>query len=107
MHADHGTPETSDSLRHERRSSLEHGLDLLSRAWTGFDVARPHQPPVSARTTDLLEGGLPSAGVGVTQALDDAAAVLDESLAQSRPRFFGYVGSSGLESAVLADALAA
>lgn len=41
------------------------------------------------------------------QALDAASQVLDESLAQSRPRYFGYVGSSGLESAVLADALAA
>jgi aromatic-L-amino-acid decarboxylase len=32
--------------------------------------------------------------------------ILDESLAHSRPRFFGYVGSSGLELGVLADALA-
>ena len=39
-------------------------------------------------------------------ALDAAGQVLDESLAQTRPRFFGYVGSSGLESAVLADAMA-
>jgi aromatic-L-amino-acid decarboxylase len=96
-----------DSLRHERRSSLEHGLELLMSAWEEFDVARPHQPPVSAQTSDLLASGLPATGVGVRQALDDAASILDQSLAQPRPRFFGYVGSSGLESAVLADALAA
>jgi aromatic-L-amino-acid decarboxylase len=98
---------SQDSLQHERRASLEHGLSLLMSAWEEFDTARPHQPPVSAHTTELLASGLPATGVGVRQALDDAAAILDESLAQSRPRFFGYVGSSGLESAVLADALAA
>ncbi len=40
------------------------------------------------------------------RALDGVAKVLDESLSQARPRYFGYIGSSGLESAVLADALA-
>ena len=40
------------------------------------------------------------------EALDDAAQVLDESLAPARPRYFAFVGSSGLEVAVLADALA-
>lgn len=97
----------SESLRHERRASLAHGMRLLMSAWEEFDVARPHQPPVSTQTAELLASGLPAVGVGVQKALDEAASILDESLAQSRPRFFGYVGSSGLESAVLADALAA
>ena len=32
---------------------------------------------------------------------------IDESLAQARPRFFAFVGSSGLEAGVLGDMLAA
>ena len=99
-------PELTISLRTERGESLLHGLELLRQSWRDFDVARGHQPPISPRTVDLTLGGLPQVGTGVTAALDAAAAVLDESLAQSRPRFFGYVGSSGLESAVLADAMA-
>ena len=90
----------------ERDDALQHGLSLLSEAWRGFDAARPSQPPVSPLTRDMLDEPLPALGVGVRAALDSAARVLDESLAQSRPRYFGYVGSSGLESAVLADALA-
>src|SRR5918997_2580360 len=39
--------------------------------------------------------------------LDAAAQVLDVSIAQPRPRYFAYVGSSGLEIGVLGDALMA
>jgi len=94
------------SLRDERAEALDHGLALLRQAWQSFDEARPHQPPVSLETLGLLESALPEDGIGVRAALDAADHVLDESLAQTRPRFFGYVASSGLESAVLADALA-
>lgn len=94
------------SLRNERAEALEHGLTLLREAWRSFDQPRPTQPPVSAETLAMLEMPLPEEGLGVHAALDDAERVLNESLAQSRPRFFGYVGSSGLESSVLADALA-
>jgi len=93
-------------LRDERADALNHGLELLAEAWHSFDAPRPMQPPVSDRTTGLIGGPLPEVGVGVRAALDGAAVVLDESLAQSRPRFFGYIASSGLESAVLADAMA-
>ena len=55
----------------------------------------------------LLSEDLPEAGVGPHAALDEVGEILDESLAHARPRFFGYVGSSGLELGVLADALAA
>ena len=87
-------------------SALDHGVALLRESWQSFDDARPHQPPVSLETMGLLESALPEDGIGVRAALDAAGQVLDESLAQTRPRFFGYVGSSGLESAVLADAMA-
>ena len=99
--------ESSLRLGAERSAALEHGLQLLSATWSDFDSARPHQPPVSPQTLQMLTAPLPESGVGVSAALDDAAWVLDESLSQARPRYFGYVGSSGLESAVLAEALAA
>ena len=95
------------SLRDERADALDHGLSLLRETWRSFDAPRAGQPSVSERTVSLLAEPLPEDGCGVRAALDDADHVLDESLAQSRPRFFGYVGSSGLESAVLADALSA
>lgn len=95
------------SLRDERTEALDHGLALVREAWRSFDAPRAAQPPISPRTLGLLQDALPEEGRGVRAALDDADHVLDESLAQTRPRFFGYVGSSGLESGVLADALAA
>ncbi len=94
------------SLRDQRAAALDHGLSLVREAWQSFDAPRPGQPPVSHETLGLLENALPESGIGVGAALDAAEHVLDESLAQTRPRFFGYIGSSGLESAVLADALA-
>jgi aromatic-L-amino-acid decarboxylase len=90
-----------------REQALAHGVELLDEAWRSFDAPRPDQPAISAATRELTAGPLPEDGVGAGPALDDVARLLDESLAQSRPRFFGYVGSSGLEVAVLADALAA
>ena len=38
--------------------------------------------------------------------LDDAARILDESIAQPRPRYFAFIGSSGLEIGTIADLLA-
>lgn len=104
-----GAPDRSSplTLGSDRIAALETAFEILRRAWEGFDTARPGQPPPSARTQALLAEGLPSGGVGATTALREAEALLDESLAQSRPRFFGYVGSSGLEVAVLAEALSA
>jgi aromatic-L-amino-acid/L-tryptophan decarboxylase len=100
-------PEPGLALGDERGEALDHGLMLIRDAWRSFDAPRPAQPAVSRQTLGLLGTALPEHGLGVRVALDHAAAVLDESLAQSRPRFFGYVGSSGLESSVLADAMAA
>lgn len=99
--------ELAESLRDARQPSLDHGLELLAQAWNSFDEARPEQPPISEATHEFTRGPLPEAGVGVERALDGVAKVLDESLSQARPRYFGYIGSSGLESAVLAEALAA
>lgn len=95
------------SLGEERLPALELAFSLVRAAWEGFDSARPGQPPPSAETLSLLTESLPESGVGALNALKEAERLLDESLAQSRPRFFGYVGSSGLEVGVLAEALSA
>jgi aromatic-L-amino-acid decarboxylase len=78
----------------------------LATAWDGFRRPRPDQPPPGEAIRALLDEPLPSTGMPLSRAIDDAMAVLDTSLAQSRPRYFGFVGGSGLESGVLADALA-
>ena len=54
----------------------------------------------------LLRAALPENGSSALGALDDAAQMLDVSIAQPRPRFFAFVGSSGLEIGVLGDLLA-
>jgi aromatic-L-amino-acid decarboxylase len=78
----------------------------LATAWDGFRRPRPDQPITSEAVHALLNEPLPSTGMPLSRAIDDAMAVLDSSLAQSRPRYFGFVGGSGLECGVLADALA-
>ena len=44
--------------------------------------------------------------MSVHEALDDAARILDESIAQPRPRYFAFIGSSGLEIGAVGDLLA-
>jgi aromatic-L-amino-acid decarboxylase len=91
----------------EREQVLEHAAELIAEAWRSFDHPRPGQPLPDARTRELLSRPLPTQSSDAKQALDAAADVLDRSLAQSRPRWFAYIGSSGLEIGVLADALMA
>ena len=91
----------------DRDSALEHAAELIGAAWRSFDHPRPGQPLPDASTHELLSRPLPTKPSNPNQALDAAADVLDRSLAQSRPRWFAYIGSSGLEIGVLADALMA
>jgi aromatic-L-amino-acid/L-tryptophan decarboxylase len=90
-----------------REAVLEHARGLILAAWESFDRARPQQPLPGARHHELLGRPLPRTGSDPVQALDSAAEILDVSLAQARPRFFAYIGSSGLEIGVLGDALMA
>lgn len=89
-----------------RQTLLEHASDIILKAWQSFDVARPGEPPIDDDLKVLARQSLSETPTSARQALAEAARVLDTSLAQSRPRFFAFVGSSGLEVGVLADALA-
>jgi aromatic-L-amino-acid/L-tryptophan decarboxylase len=90
-----------------REQVLEHAARLVLASWRSFDHARPQQPLPGERHRTLLSRPLPADGSSPIAALDAAADVLDVSLSQSRPRYFAYIGSSGLEIGVLADALMA
>lgn len=91
----------------EREEVLAHAAELILAAWRSFDHPRAGQPTVTDELRASLDGPLPEAPSDPAGALDRAAAVLDASIAQSRPRFLAYVGSSGLEIGVLGDALMA
>ena len=89
-----------------REEALEHAAKLVAEAWRSFDRFRPEEPPLDDRVRELLTAGLPSEGVPVHEALDDTARILDESIAQPRPRYFAFIGSSGLEIGTIGDLLA-
>ena len=91
----------------DREEVLAHAGQLILQSWRSFDRARPTQPLPDAHHLELLSRELPREGSDPIAALDAAADVLDVSLAQSRPRYFAYIGSSGLEIGVLGDALMA
>lgn len=86
-------------------------LNRLHRAvadtWQSFDRARESQPDVRPDVAERLTGSLPDKGAGVDCTITQALEVLDQSISQSRPRFFAYIGSSGLEVGAAADFLAA
>jgi aromatic-L-amino-acid decarboxylase len=90
-----------------RGDVLAHAGRLIAEAWTSFDHARDGQPPIDDATRALFGAGLPEHATPADRVLEDAARVLDESLAQPRPRWFGFVGSSGLEIGVIGDLLSA
>ena len=89
-----------------REEALEHAVKLVTEAWRSFDRFRAEEPPLDERVRRLLEAGVPEGPTPVHEALDDAAQILDQSIAQARPRYFAFIGSSGLEIGTLADLLA-
>jgi aromatic-L-amino-acid decarboxylase len=91
----------------DREAVLEHAAALILETWRSFDAARAGQPLPSERHFALLSEPLPRLPADAADSLDAAADVLDVSLTQARPRFFGWIGASGLEIGVLADALMA
>lgn len=94
------------SLGDQRDAALAHAAGIVARAWRSFDAARDVETVASDGLLDELRRPLPDAPGDVFADLDLAADVLDASLAQSRPRYLAYIGSSGLEVGALADLLA-
>ncbi|MEY4276465.1 MAG: hypothetical protein RIS26_928 [Actinomycetota bacterium] len=93
-------------FRGDRNALLKDLATRVSQVWSGFDKARESEPEISQSTLNVLAADLPRSGRGETEALSQAVDILDQSLAQSRPRFFAYIGSSGLEMGAVADFLA-
>ena len=91
----------------EREEVLSSTFTNVLEVWKGFDKARDSEPELTPDVIELLSGDIPEYGASARTALDQAADVLDQSIAQSRPRFFAYIGSSGLEVGAVADFLAA
>lgn len=103
----HAAGETALQLDIGRDAALACATEIVSEAWQSFDRFRTGQPPVQPRLEELLELALPDGATPTREAIADAALALDESIAQPRPRYFAFIGSSGLEIGVIADALAA
>ncbi|HEU4355607.1 MAG TPA: aminotransferase class V-fold PLP-dependent enzyme [Actinomycetota bacterium] len=104
-----GSVETQPSLRLDisRQEALRHASEIIAQAWRSFDRFRPEEPPIDAVIRALLQTSLPEHGVPVHEAMNDAGRILDGSIAQPRPRYFAFIGSSGLEIGVIGDAIAA
>ncbi len=80
---------------------------LIADAWDSFERPRPEEPAIDADLLDRLGQALPEVPVDPAQVLADAARILDESVSPARPLYLAYIGSTGLEVGVLAEALAA
>jgi hypothetical protein len=77
---------------------LEHAREARREAWQSFDRYRPEEPPLDERVRQLLRSELPEGPHGAAhEALDDAARIPDESIAQPRRGTSSGWGSSGLE----------
>lgn len=89
-----------------RDQILANLADQVGHIWAGFDEARDSEPELDEKSRQLLALALPEVGLGEGRSIDQALSLLDQSIAQSRPRFFAYIGSSGLEIGAIADFLA-
>ena len=88
-----------------REEALEHAVKLVTEAWRSFDRFRSEEPPLDERVRALLRGSLPETVTPLHEVLDDTGRILDASIAQPRPRYFAFIGSSGLEIGTIADLL--
>jgi aromatic-L-amino-acid/L-tryptophan decarboxylase len=100
-------PDASPLALADREGVLDHAAALILEAWRSFDSPRWGQPVAGERELALLAESLPWEPGDATAQLDAAAAVLDVSISQTRPRFFAWIGGSGLEIGVIGDALMA
>jgi len=89
----------------DRETALKKVTEMILHTWQDFDQARPDQPQTTDDVKQLLAEPLPETNTPFLTSLEQANTVLDQSISQPRPRYFAFVGSSGLEMGVLADAL--
>ncbi|HET9653994.1 MAG TPA: aminotransferase class V-fold PLP-dependent enzyme [Kineosporiaceae bacterium] len=101
-----GLPGTGFALA-DRQAVLRDLTRYLAGAWASFDHPRPTEPELDLELVDRLQAGLPELPSDPQAALADAVGILEASISPSRPLYLAYVGSSGLETGVLASALAA
>lgn len=89
-----------------RKEILEFLSQKVVSAWEGFDQAREGEPEITPEIKELLSEKLPRFGTKAIDSISQSIEILDKSVAQSRPRFLAYIGSSGLEVGAIADFLA-
>src|SRR5262245_44360844 len=90
-----------------REEVIARAAEIVLAGWRSFDQARPSEPPLDDEIDRLLALPVPEGPTPVLDVLDEAAAILDRSIAQPRPRYFAFIGSSGLPIGVVGDMLAA
>ena len=91
----------------DREAVLAALTALITDAWDSFERPRPEEPAIDANVLERLAAPLPDVPADPSQVLADAARILDESVSPARPLYLAYIGSTGLEVGVLAEALAA
>jgi len=91
----------------QRAELLGLAAKAMNAAWSSFDRARPRESVLDEDLLGRLAGALPEDGGDPADAIEDAARVLDASISPARPLNLAYVGSTGLATATVGDALAA
>lgn len=91
----------------DRAEVLNHAAGVVVDAWQSFDEARPTEPEMDDLAHKLLDESLPQEAQPPAEALDELAYLMDRAIAQSRPRYLAYIGSSGLEIGAVGDLIAA
>ncbi len=106
MRPSNASPTPKPALSNRTEILQELTRHLLS-AWDSFDHPRPSEPQLSTELLKRLGTPLPEQGEDPAHALGDAVQILESSVSPARPLFVAYVGSSGLETSVLASAISA
>jgi len=87
----------------DRSEVLKSVTDQILEVWSSFDSPRDSEPEISAELHSWLSAKLPVTSTDAKLVIEQAFEIMDASTAQSRPRFFAYIGSSGLEMGAIAD----
>lgn len=91
----------------DREKVLKYVTEQILDVWASFDAPRDSEPQISDALHTWLSTSLPVSSTDVVTSINQAFEVMDASTAQSRPRFFAYIGSSGLEVGAIADFIVA